>query len=110
MRIGMRWRLNLNLPAKPPPRIWRSTRMWSVLSGIQVEGNRVAAGEHLPYSEQWGDNGWTYSVRPSAERKFNQLKGSYQRLQTPSLALILPSNKKPCRANQCTKKWPCRIS
>jgi hypothetical protein len=76
-----------------------------------TKGKLIPAAEHLPSSEQWGVKGWTYSDRPSADRKFNQLKGSHQRLQTPSLALmILPSNKTPWSANQCTKKGPSRIS
>jgi hypothetical protein len=55
-----------------------------------VEGNQIEAGEHLPYSEQWGIKGWTYSDRPSAERKFNELRdhikgfGHSSRLSSPS--------------------------
>ena len=40
---------------------------------FEIKGKLIPAGEHLPPSGQWGVKGWTYSDRPSAERKFNQL-------------------------------------
>jgi hypothetical protein len=60
-----------------------------------VEGKQVAAGEHLPYSEQWGDAGWTYSDRLSAERKFHELRSRIKSFATPS-RLSSPSDGIKC--------------
>ena len=62
-----------------------------------VEGNHIEAGEHLPYSEQWGVKGWAYSDRLSAERKFDELRDRITALGTPS-PLSSPSGVIKCPA------------
>jgi hypothetical protein len=36
-------------------------------------GKDFPAGESYPSSNQWGDEGWTYTTLPAAERKFSAL-------------------------------------
>ena len=49
-----------------------------------VGGNQIEASEHLPYSEEWGVKGWTYSDRLSAEHKICELRDSMKRLAPPA--------------------------
>jgi hypothetical protein len=73
-----------------------------------IAGKSIEGGEAMPSSEQWGSKGWTFSDKTSAERKAKLLSTQkHSRPPTPVPALlILPRNKKPCSANQSTKKWP----
>lgn len=71
------WRVgNIALYSKTKPG-WEST-FFEVVKieshpDLVICGRLSPAREHMPWSGDWGEKGWSYSDRASAERKLNSL-------------------------------------